>query len=134
VQIFLNGTAMSGQADQVFLRGAPLLGTARTAPRYRFYAVRGEFPGLVAVESGGRSIEGELYDIDDEVWRTSLGPAEPRELALGEVELDDGQTAHAMILDTTMVRDDEIVDITELGGWRAFLRSTGADAPAPRTS
>ena len=134
MQMFLNGTAMSGQPDHHHLRGAPFLGDVATAQRYRFYAVRDEFPGLVPVEEDGMSIQGELYDIDDEIWRTSLGPSEPGELRLGEIELVDGTIVHAMILDPATVRPDDLTDITELGGWRRHLAATGLDAPRARTS
>lgn len=133
MHMFLNGTAMSGQADHHRLRGAPFLGEAETATRYRFYAVRGEFPGLVPSEQGA-SIAGELYDLDDEVWRTSLGPAEPSELTLGTIELVDGRQVRAMVLDLARVRPDEIEDITDVGSWRAHLAGRGLTAPHARTS
>src|ERR1700678_3930747 len=85
MKMFLNGTAMSGQADHRRLRGAPFLGAVCTAPLYRFFAVRGEFPGRVKVAQDGGVVAGELYELEDEVWRTSLGPAEPAELMLSEI-------------------------------------------------
>jgi hypothetical protein len=136
--MFLNGTAMAGQADHHNLRGAPLIGPARTAPKYRFLAVRDEFPGLLPVtepdEAGvteAGSIVGELYQLDEEVWRTSLGPAEPRELELGEIELEDGSIVNAMILVPERVTPgDKVVDITGFGGWRAYQASlAGREAP-----
>lgn len=134
MQMFLNGTAMSGQPDHHHLASAPLLGAVRTAARYRFYAVRDEFPGLVPVDSGGASVEGELYEIDDEVWRTSLGPSEPEELTLGEIELVDGRTVHAMVLDPSHLAQADLVDITATGGWRRHLAISGLGAPLARTS
>lgn len=134
MHMFLNGTAMSGQPDHHYLGGAPLLGEFRTAPRYRFYVVREEFPGLVPVREGGAGIEGELYDIDDEVWRTSLGPSEPGELVLGEIELSDGRTVHAMVLDPDALPAADLTDITEVGSWRRHLVAAGLEAPRARTS
>ncbi len=134
MQMFLNGTAMSGQSDHHHLGNAPFLGDVRTAPRYRFYAVRGEFPGLVPVEDGGASITGELYDVDDEVWRTSLGPSEPTELTLGSIELSDGRMVRAMLLNLQRVAHSELEDITSLGSWRAYLAGQGLRPPQPRTS
>lgn len=134
MKMFLNGTAMSGQADHRFLLGSSFLRAAHTAPRYRFYAVRDEFPGLVPVDAEGGSIEGEVYEIDDEVWQGSLGPAEPEELALGEIELDDESVVNAMILNIASVKQSEITDITEHGGWRAYLRFLGVSSPRERSS
>jgi len=121
ILMFLNGTAMSGLADHVHVRDARFLGARRTAARYRFYAVRDEFPGLVPVDDGGASITGELYEMDIATWRDSLLPNEPAELEPGEVELDDGSTANVMILDLERVKDgDKLVDIAGVGGWRDY--------------
>ena len=90
-RMFLNGTAMSGQRDHGAVAGATFIGPARTAARYRFFAVRDEFPGLYPVDEDGRSIEGELYELSEAILFGSLLPAEPAELEIGTIELDDGQ-------------------------------------------
>lgn len=133
MQMFLNGTAMSGGVDHACIADAPFIGPARTAPGYRFFSVRDEFPGLVPSTTGG-TIVGEVYDIDDAVWLDSLLPAEPSELDPGEVELADGRRVRAMILDLDRVPDGECVEITEHGGWRQYLASLPDRAAAPRTS
>jgi gamma-glutamylcyclotransferase (GGCT)/AIG2-like uncharacterized protein YtfP len=120
VKVFLNGTAMAGGADHGNIMGAPLLGPARTAPNYHFYSVGDRFPGLVPVESGGASIAGELYELEDSAWFDSLLPSEPPELRAGTITLEDGQIVHAMILELDRARPDELVDITAYGGWRAY--------------
>jgi gamma-glutamylcyclotransferase (GGCT)/AIG2-like uncharacterized protein YtfP len=120
-KMFLNGTAMSGQKDHNAHRGSTFLGPTRTAGRYRFFAVRDEFPGLLAVSTRGRMIEGELYDIPEAVLRDSLLPAEPPELELGEIELADGSTVNAMLLvPSRLAAGDKVVDIAELGGFRNY--------------
>jgi gamma-glutamylcyclotransferase (GGCT)/AIG2-like uncharacterized protein YtfP len=65
--MFLNGTAMSGQKDHGAIAGATFVGPARTAPRYRFFAVRDEFPGLYPVAAGGAAVEGELYELTSDL-------------------------------------------------------------------
>jgi gamma-glutamylcyclotransferase (GGCT)/AIG2-like uncharacterized protein YtfP len=127
--MFLNGTAMSGQHDHATIAGATFLGSARTAPRYRFFAVRDEFPGLFPVEHGGMSIAGELYEMSDDLLHGSLLPAEPKELELGSIELADGRTVNAMQLrPERLAAGDKVVDISELGGWRAYQRFLAANA------
>lgn len=122
VVMFLNGTAMSGQRDHRLVEGARFLGPARTAPRYRFYAVRDEFPGLVPVADDGASIVGELYEMALTTWRDSLLPGEPTELDPAHVELEDGSAANVMVLDLGRVAaGDKLVDISPFGGWRAYL-------------
>lgn len=131
--MFLNGTAMQGQPDHGPIADARFLGAARTTPRYHFYSVRDEFPGLVPVAAGA-VIVGELYEVDEAVWRDVLLPTEPSELDPGEIKLDDGRRARAMILDLRRVPDSERTDITAYGGWRQYLRSRTLTAPQARTS
>jgi gamma-glutamylcyclotransferase (GGCT)/AIG2-like uncharacterized protein YtfP len=119
--MFLNGTAMQGQKDHGAVAGTTFLGPARTAPGYRFFAVRDEFPGLFPVATGGGGIVGELYRMTEEQLLEGLLPAEPAELELGEIELDDGRTVNAMhLVPSRLVPGDKVVDITPLGGFRAY--------------
>jgi Gamma-glutamyl cyclotransferase, AIG2-like len=121
--MFLNGTAMAGQRDHGSHAGSTFLGPARTAAAYRFYAIRDEFPGLYPTAAGGRVIEGELYDIPDDTLRAKLLPAEPPELELGEVILIDGERVRGMLLMPSRLDPaDRVVDIAELGGFRAYQR------------
>ncbi len=128
-RMFLNGTAMSGQKDHGAVAGATFLGPARTAPHYRFFAVRDEFPGLFPVASGGMSIVGELYELPEEMLYDSLMPQEPRELELGAIELDNGDIVNAMILQPErLTPGDKVVDIADLGGFRAYLAHLATNA------
>jgi hypothetical protein len=132
--MFLNGTAMSGQKDHAAHPGSSFLGPARTAARYRFFAVRDEFPGLYPVPQGGRVIEGELYDIPEAVLRDHLLPSEPPELMLGRIELIDGEAVNAMLLvPSRLAPGDRVVDISELGGFRAYQRFLAANAAIATT-
>jgi gamma-glutamylcyclotransferase (GGCT)/AIG2-like uncharacterized protein YtfP len=135
-RMFLNGTAMKGQKDHGAVAGATFVGPARTAPGYRFFAVRDEFPGLFPVAEGGGSIVGELYEMTEEQLIEGLLPEEPAELELGEIELDDGSTVNAMhLVPTRLVDGDKVVDITALGGFRAyqaFLAANDAGTGAVR--
>jgi allophanate hydrolase-like protein len=119
--MFLNGTAMSGQPDHHAVAGAVFLGSRRTAPRYRFVAIRNSFPGLVPVAEGGGSIDGELYEMTEEALFGTLMPEEPAELELGTVQLEDGEIVNAMHLQPHRIVPGElVVDITALGGWRNY--------------
>ena len=126
--MFLNGSAMTGQKDHGCHAGSTFLGPARTAATYRFFAVRDEFPGLLPVTRGGRSIDGELYEIPEDVLYEHLLPAEPEELEFGTVTLIDGEEVHAMILQPDRLKPgDKVVDISELGGFRAYQRFIAAN-------
>jgi len=124
VPLFVNGEGMSGGKVHHSIEGLPFLGKARTAPRYRFFSVRDEFPGLWPVDEGGVSIEGELYEVPLEVIRERFIPAEPPELELGVVELDDGGSALVVVMRREAVESGEgLTDISEHGGWRAYRAS-----------
>jgi len=108
--MFLNGGGMRGGPVHHHIEGVPLHGELRTAPKYRFYSVRDEFPALVPVADGGAAI----------VHR-SLLPAEPHELELGTIELEDGRLSFAMLLRREVLEQGAgLIDITEHGGWRAY--------------
>ena len=91
VPLFVNGGGMRGGNVHHSIEGLPFLGEARTAPRYRFFSIRDEFPGLWPVAEGGVSVPGELYDVPLDVIRDRFIPAEPAELELSVIELDDGE-------------------------------------------
>ena len=121
VPLFVNGGGMRGGNVHYSIEGLPFLGDARTAPRYRFFSIRDEFPGLWPVAEGGVSVPGELYDVPLDVIRDRFIPAEPPELELGVVELADGAAALVVLL-----RQDAhnagrgLTDISAHGGWRAY--------------
>jgi hypothetical protein len=124
VPLFVNGGGMRGGEVHYSIEGLPFLGEARTAPRYRFFSVRDEFPGLWPVDDGGVSIAGELYDVPLDVIRDRFIPAEPPELELGVVELEDGSSALVVVVRAGVYASGEgLKDISEYGGWRAYRAS-----------
>lgn len=124
VFLMTNGEGMRGGAVHHTIADQPFVGERETAPKYRFYSVRDEFPGLLPVDDGsGCSIRGELYDVSLDVVRDRFLPDEPAELELGVVELADGTSALSMVLRRSEVGRHR--DISEHGGWRAYLESRG---------
>lgn len=125
VLLMTNGEGMRGGRVHHTIEAYPFLGEVQTAARYRFCSVRDEFPGLHPAPDaelrGGGTVRGELYDVPLEVIRDSFLPNEPPELELGVVELADGRGSLCMVL-----RPEERgrhKDITEHGGWRAYLKT-----------
>lgn len=116
------GAHLSGLAlhHQLEVLGARLVSTTRTAPRYRFYALAETIPpkpGLVR-DPAGASIECEVYSLGHaELGRFVAGVTPP--LAIGPVELDDGSVVPGFL--ATAGGLDSAIDITHLGGWRAYL-------------
>jgi gamma-glutamylcyclotransferase (GGCT)/AIG2-like uncharacterized protein YtfP len=130
--MFLNGGAMRGGPLHHLLHGAPLVGVVRTAPRYRFYSVEDRFPALAesGVDGmGGVSVTGELYDVPWDVLRESLLPAEPEELELGVIELEDGTGTLSMLRRRTYTEaDDAYWDISQHSDWRGYAATLTATA------
>jgi hypothetical protein len=119
--MFLNGGGMRGGPVHHHIESVPLLGELRTAPNYRFYSVRDEFPALVPTIAGGAAIIGELYDVPIDMLHHSLLPAEPTELELGTIELENGVVSFAMLLRREVLEQgDGLIEITRYGGWRAY--------------
>ena len=145
--MFLTGDGMSGGRLHGHISGAPLIGERRTAPRYRFYSIRDEFPALCPVSEGGQAILGELYDVPMGQLRDLLA-REPPELELSIVELaavtgtagaavagaatagaaTAGDPRAAELSFGMVLRRGERgrgvhADITRHGGWRAYRRT-----------
>jgi hypothetical protein len=132
--MFLNASGMWGQKDHGAHTGSTYLGPARTTAAYRFFAVRDEFAGLYRVPRGGRIIEGELYDIPADILHGRLLPSEPPELELGTIELIDGEEVAAMrLVPSRLAPGEKVVDISELGGFRAYQRWLADNAHVART-
>lgn len=120
-ELFCNGDAMRGGVLHHNVSRHTFLGPVKTAPNYRFFAVRDEFPALLLSEDGG-AIVGELYDVPLENIRTEFIPDEPRELELTVVELEDGRSVLAVGLRPELADSigDQLIDVTEHGGWRKY--------------
>ena len=123
--MFLNADGMVGGRAHYTIEGAPLIGERRTAPLYRFYSIRDEFPGLYPDADGGGHILGELYDVPM-TQLSALLATEPPELELSIIELDDGELSFAMLLRDAEHDRGVHADITRFGGWRAYRASLDA--------
>lgn len=123
VRMFLNGEAMAGGCIHQNIKDSPFLAHVQTAPRYDFYAVRDEFPGIAPAHGAGRSIAGELYEISEDVLIGSVLPGEPPELELGMIELSDGSPVFSMVLREIHRNDADVREISEFGGWRNYKQA-----------
>jgi len=119
---------MRGGSVHHTIAAHPFLGHVHTAAKYRFFSVGDRFPALWLVDKGGVSVPGELYDVPLTTIRDQFIPAEPAELELGVVELADGESALAVVLRREVLDSPDLVDISDLGGWRQYRsrETTGA--------
>jgi allophanate hydrolase len=116
------GAHLSGQPlnAQLLSLGARLDRTTTTAAVYRLHALATSppKPGLVHVGEGGGAVETEVWNLPaDGLGR--LLTALPRPMTLGSVELADGSRVPGFLCEPAAL--DGAADITEQGGWRAYL-------------
>jgi allophanate hydrolase len=115
----LSGLPLNHQLTEL---GATLVEETRTAPVYRLYALAGTVPpkpGLVRAQADdGQPIELEVWAISHAGLGRLIGRVS-QPLSIGAVELADGRTVPGFVCDSRVVGTSR--DITEWGGWRAFV-------------
>jgi allophanate hydrolase len=122
VRLAVCGAHMSGLPlnHQLTQRQSRLLRACRTAPHYRLYALENcqpLRPGLIRSEPG-HAIEVEVWVVPVEHFG-SFVDAIPSPLGIGTVELEDGEQVRGFLCETYAIANAR--DISELGGWRAYL-------------
>ena len=130
--MFLNGDGMRGGRAHYTIEGVPLLGERRTAPLYRFYSIRDEFPALYPAADAEnvhlQPILGELYDVPMGPLSALLA-TEPPELELTIIELENADLSFAMVLRDAEHAQGIHKDITSYGGWRAYRAELLSEQP-----
>lgn len=125
IQVAVVGAHLSGMPlnTQLTERKARLLEQTTTTPNYRLYALPNTTPpkpGLKRVEDGGAEIVLEVWEMAASEFGSFVDLI-PAPLGIGNVELADGRWVNGFICEGygfTGARD-----VTEFGGWRAFIKS-----------
>jgi len=125
VRLAVAGAHLSGLPLNVQLteRGARLVRATSTASGYRLYALPGEGvarPGLIRVPQDTTSIAVEVWELTPAALG-SLLTLVPAPLAIGRVTLADGEEVCGFTCEGHAAAD--AIDVTEYGGWRAYLDS-----------
>ena len=105
---------------QLTSRDATFVGAFQTAPTYRLYAMANSTPpkpALVHAEDGA-AIDVEVYELDAAAFGSFTAEV-PAPLAIGTVTLSDGKCVKGFVAEPRATLGAE--DITELGGWRAYI-------------
>jgi allophanate hydrolase len=128
IEVAVFGAHMSGLPLNGDLRalGASFVRDVKTAPHYRFYLLPGgppRRPGLLRVAEGGPAIAAEVWSLTPEGFG-KLVAAVPSPLGFGTVALADGTEVKGFLVEAAAVA--EAHDISQHGGWRAFLASEAA--------
>ena len=123
IALFCIGAHMLGLPlnAQVTSLGGRFLHEAATTQNYRLYAL-GNRPGLVNTQEGA-AIKGEVWAMPV----AAIGPLlaqVPPPLGFGTVSLEDGPCL-GFLVETAGIKD--AADITQYGGWRAWLAANAGD-------
>ena len=131
VLLAVNGTLMRGLELNGNLQavGASFVREARTASMYRLWSIKDLHPAMVRVAAGGASIAVEIWSVPAHgVASILLG--EPPGLAIGKVRLADGEEVLGVVGEPILC--EGMTEITQYGGWRAYLDATAHRAHPPR--
>ena len=108
---------------QLSSRNARFIESTRTEPAYCLYALAGATPpkpGLLRIADGA-CIEVELWAVPSAAFGEFVAEI-PAPMGIGNVTLADGREVKGFICEPYGL--DGARDITEFGGWRAFLAAT----------
>ena len=124
----VNGTLMRGLDRNAYLVGAGGVfeRESATAPIYRLWSIDDVHPAMLRALCGGRSIAVEIWLVPP-AGLASILLTEPDGLCVGRVTLDDGSEILGVLAEPALI--DGQREITEHGGWRAYL--AGADRRLP---
>ncbi len=125
ITVAVVGAHLSGMPlnTQLIERGAVLLESTKTAAKYRFFALPGTVPpkpGLLRVAENGSAIQIELWAMPVAHFGSFVGLI-PSPLGIGTLETEDGRQVKGFICEPWALAGAQ--DITEFGGWRAFMAS-----------
>ncbi|MBU1263411.1 MAG: allophanate hydrolase [Gammaproteobacteria bacterium] len=121
VRVAVVGAHLSGLPlnHQLTERNARWVSATQTAPKYRFYALPdGKRPGLIQVSDGGAAIACEVWEMPASQFGSFVAGI-PAPLGIGKLDLADGSVVNGFICEGIGVADAK--DITEYGGWKAWL-------------
>jgi len=105
---------------QLTSREARFVGATNSAPTYRLYAMADSVPPKPALvhSADGAAIALEIYELDMAAFGSFVAEVPPP-LAIGTVTLEDGSMVKGFVAEPRATTGAE--DITELGGWRAYI-------------
>jgi allophanate hydrolase len=107
---------------QLTSRDARLIAATTTAPTYKLYAMANSTPPKPALihDVEGAAIKVEVYELDVAAFGSFVIEV-PAPLAIGSVTLADGSTVKGFVAEPRALTG--ATDITELGGWRAYIET-----------
>lgn len=101
--------------------GAMFVEATHTSPNYKLFQLNGftpPRPGLIRVSKGGSAIALEVWQLPIEHYGKFVAGV-PAPLGFGTLTLADGSLVNGFLCEAYAT--ENAIDITHLGGWRAFL-------------
>jgi hypothetical protein len=125
VVLAVNGTLMRGLERNANLvdAGATFHREAWTAPSYRLWSIGDVHPAMLRVSYDGHPIAVELWHVAPAGIAAILA-TEPAGLCIGRVTLDDAGEVLGVLGEPYLTEGCR--DITEYGGWRAYVASAAS--------
>lgn len=137
VRVAVVGAHLSGMPlnYQLTERGAVLVGEAKTSADYRLYALPGTTPpkpGMLRVTPGqGAPMALEVWQMPAAHYGSFVALI-PAPLGIGTLMLEDGSSVQGFVCEPEALRGAE--DITQHGGWRAYMASLQQNKAAITTT
>lgn len=130
ILLAVNGTLMRGLElnRNLIAVGATFVRETTTAPSYRLWSIRDRHPAMVRVAEGGVAVAVEVWSVPA-AGVASILLQEPAGLSIGKVRLADGRETLGVLGEPALC--EGMREITEYGGWRAYLAARPSSAPAP---
>jgi allophanate hydrolase len=132
VRVAVAGAHLRGQPWHRSLRelGARFVRACRTAARYRFIGLlhlTPTRPGLIRDDARAGAVAVEVYDLPHAGFGKLVASVAPP-LAIGTIELSDGERVKGFLCESWAAAQGH--DITDFGGWLAFLAQQPPEAPS----
>jgi allophanate hydrolase len=117
----LTGLPLNHQLTE---RGARLVWSGRTSPRYQLFALPNTVPpkpGLVRTEGSGTAIAVEVWEMDPAAFGDFVAGV-PSPLCIGTVELESGASVKGFLCEGHALGGAR--DVSSFGGWKAYRAAT----------
>ena len=125
IRLAVNGTLMRGLElnGHLIAAGASFDCETATGPHYRLWSIDDRHPAMVRVARGGTAIVVEVWEVPP-AGLAAILLGEPVGLCVGKVRLADGEETLGVLGEPILCEGQR--EITEYGGWRAYLAARGA--------
>jgi len=125
IRLAVNGTLMRGFElnGNLIAAGASFARATTTGPHYRLWSIGDRHPAMVRVPRGGAPIAVEVWEVPA-AGLAAILLGEPAGLCVGKLRLADGEETLGILGEPALCEGQR--EITEYGGWRAYLVSRGA--------